>query len=131
MGQMKRQHSMRDALDDDIRALDLVPVRFVLAISDGWPLDRVLAAEADYRCFLQRVRSRPRAAQVPSRDADLVWHAHILCTERYAEDCQRLFGRFLHHYPFAGRFGRRGAQRQQRRFLDSQATLAEMQRAHR
>jgi hypothetical protein len=31
--------------------------------------------------------------------ADLIWHEHMLDTKRYAQDCGRLFGRFLHHVP--------------------------------
>jgi len=30
---------------------------------------------------------------------DEMWHAFLLCTEDYAEFCQRFFGEFLHHVP--------------------------------
>lgn len=33
----------------------------------------------------------------PSPLRQIAWHEHILWTERYAEDCDRLFGRFLDH----------------------------------
>lgn len=28
-----------------------------------------------------------------------MWHAHILFTQKYAADCDRIFGSFLHHFP--------------------------------
>ena len=34
-----------------------------------------------------------------------MWHYHILDTEAYAVDCEKAFGRFLHHFPY---FGMRG-----------------------
>lgn len=36
---------------------------------------------------------------------DDFWHLHILDTQKYAEDCQVIFGYFLHHFPY---FGMRG-----------------------
>jgi len=42
---------------------------------------------------------------VPSKIVDTFWHYHILDTQAYAEDCDRVFGSFLHHYPY---FGMRG-----------------------
>lgn len=40
--------------------------------------------------------------EVPSKVIDEVWHAHILDTRRYAADCERVFGQFVHHYPYFG-----------------------------
>jgi hypothetical protein len=31
---------------------------------------------------------------------DLFWHLHILDTNRYAKDCDVLFGHYLHHNPY-------------------------------
>ena len=36
---------------------------------------------------------------MPSRAVDEAWHGFILCTRRYAEFCDRAYGRFLHHHP--------------------------------
>jgi hypothetical protein len=33
---------------------------------------------------------------------DTFWHYHILDTLKYAEDCQAVFGYFLHHFPYLG-----------------------------
>ena len=113
-------------LDADIRELNLVPVCFLLATSQKWSLARIRRAELEYRLFLQMVRNHPRQIQVPSVAADQFWHGHLQCLELYVEDCQRLFGRLLLHYPFAGVFGGRDTRRQRRRFKESQARLAEM-----
>jgi hypothetical protein len=36
---------------------------------------------------------------VPAKDIDEMWHQHILHTLKYAQDCERVFGRFVHHSP--------------------------------
>jgi hypothetical protein len=40
-----------------------------------------------------------RICPVAPIDSDGLWHAHILDTRAYGDDCQRIFGRFLHHDP--------------------------------
>jgi hypothetical protein len=30
------------------------------------------------------------------------WHAHILDTQQYRQDCQAIFGQYLDHYPYFG-----------------------------
>jgi hypothetical protein len=35
-------------------------------------------------------------------EVDTFWHYHILDTLKYAEDCQAVFGYFLHHFPYMG-----------------------------
>jgi hypothetical protein len=34
-----------------------------------------------------------------SKEVDDFWHMHILDTFRYSEDCQKIFGHFMHHVP--------------------------------
>lgn len=36
---------------------------------------------------------------------DEFWHQHILDTHAYHEDCEVIFGNYLHHFPY---FGMRG-----------------------
>lgn len=117
--------------DAAILALNLAPVRYQLAVVCGWSLARIVAAEHEYLCFLQLVRSDPGTARVPTLDADEYWHQHILCTTLYVRDCQALFGTYLHHYPFSGRFGERDARRQRRRSEISRARTAGMTREER
>jgi len=55
---------------------------------------------------------------VPSPLVDLVWHTHILDTERYKRDSLRLFGFYLHHAPsFGGSEEKDELRQQQRRML--------------
>jgi hypothetical protein len=54
-------------------------------------------AGREYRDFLSA--RADGIEQSPSDLADLIWHEHVLDTKRYAQDCGRLFGRFLHHVP--------------------------------
>lgn len=63
------------------------------------------AAELEYRRFLTLKRFYPSVALVPSKQVDAIWHAHILDTRAYREDCQQVFGRFIDHYPYFGIYG--------------------------
>lgn len=35
----------------------------------------------------------------PGAFIDKIWHMHILDTENYADTCEKLCGKFIHHYP--------------------------------
>lgn len=59
-------------------------------------------AERTYRQFLTLHAGHPERTLVPSELIDLVWHFHILDTRKYAADCERIFGRYLHHDPYFG-----------------------------
>lgn len=37
-----------------------------------------------------------------SYDVDEFWHMHILDTRKYIDDCNAIFGSYLHHYPYLG-----------------------------
>jgi hypothetical protein len=71
----------------------------------GWTQERADIAELGYKRYLAVIRALNGYRPVPNADIDRFWHEHILDTERYASDCQALFGKFLHHYPY---FGMRG-----------------------
>lgn len=65
-----------------------------------WNPERVASAIEQYRRFLIMAMLFPDDEIMPiSEDMDHVWHAHILHTTQYEEDCQMLFGEFLHHEP--------------------------------
>jgi hypothetical protein len=66
---------------------------------DEAQLDRM---EAEYRRYLALQLAFPDADIVPCKIVDEMWHQHILDTMAYALDCEALFGRFLHHYPYFG-----------------------------
>jgi diketogulonate reductase-like aldo/keto reductase len=59
-------------------------------------------ALAEYRRFLRlhQVAGPAREHHVAaSKLVDLIWHEHVLDTKQYFADSERLFGRYLHHYP--------------------------------
>jgi hypothetical protein len=68
----------------------------------GWTPETVTRAELGYRQFLKLSAKYPTVAIVPGEEVDQFWHAHILDTQRYAPDCERIFGYVLHHNPYVG-----------------------------
>ncbi len=92
-----------------IRALDLDPIKVKLMGTDeghGWSREYADRMEVAYKRFLTLLVTHPETTVAPSKEIDKFWHAHILDTMKYAEDCQQVFGYFLHHFPY---FGLRGA----------------------
>jgi len=82
---------------EDIEALDLTLIKLKLQDTEegpGWSAEKCGAVEVDYKRFLALKRAYPEAEIVPNREVDLFWHQHILDTEKYAEDCEALFGTF-------------------------------------
>lgn len=49
--------------------------------------------------FLKASADNTTAVLRPSKEVDLGWHTFILNTVEYADFCQRVAGRFLHHVP--------------------------------
>ena len=88
---------------EKLNALDLEPIAWQLlysSSSQGWSFERVLRAIADYKRFLLAHYLHPDRVLAPTDDVDCVWHCHILDTQKYIDDCQWLFGRIIHHYPY-------------------------------
>jgi hypothetical protein len=76
----------------------------------GWPAAYCKRVADEYRRFLALTRHYPAAAIVPSKIVENFWHGHILDTQAYASDSERLFGFFLHHFPYFGMRGPEDAQ---------------------
>jgi hypothetical protein len=49
--------------------------------------------------FLRACADNPGTTISPSPMVDVGWHAFILHTREYAEFCDRVAGRFIHHEP--------------------------------
>jgi hypothetical protein len=81
--------------------LDFTMLKFKLR-QEGMTAEAVSEAEGLYRMFLALQARHPDERLCPTGPIDTFWHAHILDTQAYAEDCETLFGRFLHHYPYFG-----------------------------
>jgi hypothetical protein len=89
--------------------LDLEPIKMKLMDPEegkGWSAQEVNYYETEYKRFLSLVVKYPEHTLAPNKEVDAFWHAHILDTMKYAEDCRNVFGYFLHHFPY---FGLRGA----------------------
>src|SRR6266853_3157674 len=93
-----------------IEALDLDPIKLKLMDPEegqGWSREYADRMELAYRRLLTLLATHPEETLAPSKDVDKFWHGHILDTLKYAEDCDKVFGCFLHHFPY---FGMRGAE---------------------
>ena len=78
--------------------------------SQGWSLEFCDRVAVEYRRYLALARRYADDAIVPSKIVDAFWHAHILDTQAYEADCERIFGFFLHHFPYFGMRGPEDAQ---------------------
>jgi len=93
-----------------IEALDLDPIKLKLMDAEegqGWSREYADRMELAYKRLLTLLATHPEETLAPSKDVDKFWHGHILDTLKYAEDCDKLFGTFLHHFPY---FGMRGVE---------------------
>lgn len=97
--------SKRKRLEEVVAKIDLALVKYKLTGNRrglSWTQEYASVIEQKYRNFLVLVASNPGFPAVPSHDVDEFWHMHILFTKKYAEDCDRVFGRFIHHTPYVG-----------------------------
>jgi hypothetical protein len=88
-----------------IAALNLDPIKVKLMhkeSGEGWSRVQVNEVEIEYRRFLHLLKLFPDEQVTPRFDVDIFWHYHILDTMKYAVDCEKVFGYFLHHYPYSG-----------------------------
>lgn len=93
--------------------LDLSNVRLKLADPEeghGYLTEQLDLMEGEYRKFLALHLAFPDADIVPCKLVDEIWHQHILDTRAYHEDCDAIFGRYLHHFPYFGMRGREDAE---------------------
>jgi hypothetical protein len=96
---------LTNKVSEAIEALDLTPIKTKLMhveSGEGWGRARADAVEVEYRRFLYLVKQYPNEQFAPTVDVDTFWHYHILDTMKYAQDCEQLFGYFLHHDPNLG-----------------------------
>lgn len=106
-----------------IQRLDLDPIKVKLMDNqegEGWNRELVDTIEKQYRQFLHLISTTDYVI-VPTRLIDKFWHIHILDTHKYAEDCENLFGRFIHHFPY---FGMRGEEDKKNLHQTSKETLS-------
>ncbi|MFC4006942.1 glycine-rich domain-containing protein [Nonomuraea purpurea] len=104
---MSKTATIRDEATAALAAvaqIDLTPINAKLRHDDPefWTDEVIAQAELDYRRFLALNILRPATALSVNKTLDEYWHQHILDTRKYAADCDMVFGRFLHHYPYFG-----------------------------
>lgn len=86
-----------------IANLNLEPIKNKLMDpedGEGWSRAKVEAMDLEYRRFLHLMHTFPNQSASPTRAVDTFWHYHILDTQRYAADCDEVFGCFMHHNPY-------------------------------
>lgn len=68
----------------------------------NWKLAEL--AELEYKRMLTLLLWNPRLPHpiVTVKFVDQFWHLHILDSRAYHADMNRIFGRYLHHFPYLG-----------------------------
>jgi hypothetical protein len=91
-----------------IDSIDFSQVVDRMVKKNKWKRVDVLKACELYRhfLFLQRKYGDDVGELPPSEDIDEFWHNHLLDTKKYMNDCDHIFGRYLHHYPYLGMDGK-------------------------
>lgn len=107
-----------------IDSLDLKMIKMKLCESTekggkGWSVEQSEECEVWYRRFLKLRLVCGKRILVPTKMIDDMWHYHILDTFKYHEDCQNIFGKYIHHFPYFGLRGKKDAQDQQRAFHET------------
>ena len=86
-----------------IAELNLEPIKNKLMDAEsgeGWSRAKVDAMDLEYRRFLHLMHAFPNQPASPTKAVDTFWHYHILDTQKYAADCDEIFGCFMHHDPY-------------------------------
>jgi len=82
-----------------LKELDLTGVVGRVETDLGLSKEDAQRAEVLYRQFLTLCHKYPDLSITPPKLVDEVWHFHIMNTRKYAQDCDNLFGQFIHHGP--------------------------------
>lgn len=109
---LKQPLLAKDGLEMQVSLLDFQRLKHKYTTSSEAEMsaEQWDAAELEYRRFLTLKCLYPAVALVPSKQVDALWHAHILDTRAYREDCHQVFGRFIDHYPYFGIYGQEDQQ---------------------
>ncbi len=113
-----------DMLKQAIDTLSLEPIKLKLMDKKegkGWSLEQADIAEKWYKRFLFLCGKYPNEPIVPTMEIDIFWHQHILDTTKYQDDCEKIFGYFLHHFPYFGLRGEEDAENLKKSALASLA----------
>ena len=94
----------------EIENLDFKRIKYKMSLKKNdegleWTKEKIEIAEQEYKKYLTLIQKYYPKSIVPSKTMDEFWHMHILDTKTYREDCQKIFGRFIDHFPYFGIYG--------------------------
>lgn len=86
-----------------ISLLELDCVKHRMIKTYGWTEKQADKGCLQYKRFLWlKYWYGDSSIVIPSLDIDEIWHNHILFTKKYHDDCEIIFGKYLHHQPQHG-----------------------------
>ena len=103
---IESDEALRDVIDL-VGQLDFTMLKRKMVEERGWTSEFCEEVESLYRKFMALNARYPDRKICPTGPIDEFWHAHILDTRAYIRDCDTVFGKYLHHFPY---FGMRGAE---------------------
>lgn len=86
---------------------------------EGWSKEKANQVEKAYKQFLYINQKYPNKTIAVNKTIDTFWHFHILDTLKYHEDCMKIFGHYVHHFPYFGMRGDEDAKRLREAYLDT------------
>jgi hypothetical protein len=86
-----------ESIKSKIANLNLDQIIGKVAHDENLSIDEVREIAQQYKQFVYLAGAYGDVT--PTKDIDLVWHAHILDTEKYDSFCHEVFGRKIHHLP--------------------------------
>ena len=114
-------------IDKKIASINLEMVKMKLKDEDeglSWSNEQCESAEIEYKRYLNLCKENGQGI-VPNQIMDFMWHYHILDTRAYSEDCNNIFGGYLHHYPYFGMRGEGDAENLKNTFFKTKSLYKE------
>lgn len=129
MTKLKERNLTVDELRVMIEAIDLTWIKRKIMDrrkGKGWTQEKADEMEQRYKRFLFLFATSVDARIVPTLDVDAMWHQHILDTMAYFADTERVFGMYLHHFPYFGMRSEDDARQLDEAFMDTCRRYEEM-----
>jgi hypothetical protein len=102
------QNTFINGIHSYVETLNFEQLKWKLSESDEAEMtkEECALAEQEYRRYLTLKLLYPKDSLVPNKLVDKFWHAHILDTRSYRNDCDSVFGFYLDHFPYFGIYGK-------------------------
>lgn len=85
---------------ENILKLDFSKIKKCAVDKGFYTNEEIEFVEAEYKKYLAICFTFPELSFPTPLKIDNLWHQYILFTQDYADMCQSVAGRFLHHSPF-------------------------------